>query len=66
MELLENLELVDVHFEDKKAILVFLDEERGEIREVTFNKQSFDREAKKFCRRPREGRKGGRMGERIF
>lgn len=48
MELLEQLELVDVQFEDKKATLVFLDENRGEIREVNFNKQSYDQAAKKF------------------
>lgn len=48
MEKLENLELVDVTFEDKKAVLVFLDEERGEIREVNFNKQVYDNDANKF------------------
>lgn len=50
MELLEQLELVDVQFEDSnnKAVLVFLDESRGEIREVNFNKQSYDQESKKF------------------
>lgn len=48
MEKLEYLELVDVTFEDKKAVLVFLDEERGEIREVNFNKQVYDNDANKF------------------
>ncbi len=43
MELLKDLELVQVVYEnsDKKAVLTFLDRERGEIREVTFNKQSY-------------------------
>lgn len=57
MELLENLELVDVTFEDKKAVLVFLDEERGEIREVNFNKQSFDNDANKFVDDPEKAEK---------
>jgi hypothetical protein len=48
MELLEQLELVDVVFEDKKATLVFLDEDRGEIREVNFNKQKYDQDSNKF------------------
>jgi|SRR5690625_2463793 len=48
MEILEQLELVDVTFEDKKAVLTFLDEERGEIREVNFNKQSYDQDKNKF------------------
>lgn len=49
-EILEQLELVDVSFEEgnKKAILVFLDENRGEIREVNFNKQAYDQDSKKF------------------
>ena len=49
MEFLEQLELVDVTFEDKKAVLTFLDEDRGEIREVNFNKQSYDSDANKFA-----------------
>ena len=46
-EILEQLELVDVIFEDnKKVTLVFLHEERGEIREVNFNKQVYDKVTK--------------------
>lgn len=48
MELLEKLELVDVAFEDKKATLTFLDEDRGEIREVNFNKKNFDADNNKW------------------
>jgi hypothetical protein len=50
MEILEQLELVDVQYEEgnKKATLVFLDEKRGEIREVNFNKQVYDDGSKKF------------------
>lgn len=48
MELLKELQLVDVTFEEKKAVLTFLHEERGEIREVNFNKQSYDEGSKKF------------------
>lgn len=49
-ELLENLELVDVHFEDnnQKAVLVFLDVSKGEIREVNFNRQDYDKNVNKF------------------
>jgi hypothetical protein len=49
-EILNQLELVDVQFEDanKKAVLVFLDEDRGEIREVNFNQQIYDQDSKKF------------------
>jgi len=44
MGLLKNLELVNVEFENdnKKAVLTFLDEEHGEVREINFNKQSYD------------------------
>lgn len=57
MELLEQLELVEVVFEDKKAILTFLDEERGEIREVNFNKQSYDNDQNKFVDDPKKAEK---------
>lgn len=50
VEILEQLELVDVQFEDnnQKAVLVFLHEDRGEIREVNFNRQSYDQDKKEF------------------
>lgn len=47
---LEQLDLVDVRFEDEgaKAVLVFLDEDRGEIREVNFNTKIYDTDKKVF------------------
>jgi len=48
MELLEQLELVEVIFEDKKAVMTFLDEGRGQVREVNFNKQVYDNDNNKF------------------
>lgn len=68
MELLENLEMVDVQFEDnnQKALLVFLDESRGEIREVSFNRQSFDRDAKKFIPDPEKAAKVDEWCEEYF
>ena len=43
MEIRENLELIEVNYSDgqKKATMVFLDAERGEIREVNFNLQTY-------------------------
>lgn len=57
MELLKDLELIDVRYEDKKAVMIFLDEERGEIREVNFNKQSYDGNKKKFIDDPEKAAK---------
>lgn len=49
MELKEQLEIVEVTFEDnKKCTVIFLDEQMGEIREVNFNKQKYDQNSKKF------------------
>lgn len=50
MKLLEKAELVEVGYNDsnKKATLTFLDAEQGEIREVHFNRQVFDKESAKF------------------
>lgn len=45
---LEQLELVDVVVNDGKAVLTFLDEEAGEIREVSFNKKSYDKDKGEF------------------
>jgi len=41
---MKNLELVDVVYSNNnnKALLVFLDREQGEIREVTFNRQVYN------------------------
>lgn len=66
MELLTQLELVEVAFEDKKAVLTFLDEERGEIREVNFNKQSYDQEASKFVDDPEKAEKVEQWCQDIF
>lgn len=50
MELLKGLELIEVNYENdnKKAVLTFLDEERGEVREINFNLQDYDNDSKKF------------------
>jgi hypothetical protein len=68
MELLEQLELVDVQFEDnnKKCVLVFLDENKGEIREVNFNQQSFDQATKKFIDDPEKAAKVAEWCEEYF
>lgn len=44
MELRENLLLAEVVYENngKKAVLNFIDEERGELRQVTFNLQKYE------------------------
>lgn len=50
MELREQLELIEVEYSDdkKKATLTFLDEDKGEILEVSFNKQNYNPDTKKF------------------
>lgn len=49
-EILKNLEMVDVQYEEnnQKAVLVFLDVDKGEIREVNFNKNKYDEASKKY------------------
>ncbi len=48
MEIRKNLELVDVNFDGEKAIMTFLDEKKGQVLDVNFNKQSYDSDSKKF------------------
>ena len=66
MAMLEQLELVDVVYEDKKCVLVFLDEEKGEIREVTFNKQSYDKNTNKFVDDPEKEKKVEEWSQEFF
>ncbi|EEO1861281.1 hypothetical protein G5827_002957, partial [Listeria monocytogenes] len=47
-EKLEQLELVEVVIKEGKATLQFIDMERGELREVIFNKNVFDKEKNEF------------------
>lgn len=44
MDLRENCELIEVAYESegKKAVLTFLDEEKGEVLGVNFNKQTYE------------------------
>ena len=66
-EILEQLELVDVIIEDnKKATLVFLHEERGEIREVNFNKQVYDQTTKKFVDDAEKAQKAEEWAQEYF
>lgn len=48
MNKLEQLELVEVGYNDAKVTLTFLDPEAGEIREVNFNKKVYDKDTQKF------------------
>ncbi|MCV2520384.1 hypothetical protein QQG09_08325 [Melissococcus plutonius] len=48
MELLKDLELMEVAINDGTATLTFLDAEKGEIREVFFRKNKYDRDKNKF------------------
>ena len=66
-EILEQLELVDAIFEDnKKVTLVFLHEERGEIREVNFNKQVYDKDTKKFVDDAEKAQKCEEWAQEFF
>ena len=44
MDLRKDCELIEVAYESegKKAVLTFLDEEKGEVLEVNFNKQTYE------------------------
>lgn len=65
---LEQLELIEVTYtEDKqKAVLTFLDEDRGEIREVNFNKASWDQEKSGFVDDPEKAEKVEEWSQEYF
>ena len=65
---LTNLELIEVKYSDdmKKATLTFLDEERGEIREVNFNKQVYDTATGKFVDDPEKAERAEAWSQEYF
>ena len=68
MQLLKDLELVQVVYENegKKAIMTFLHEEAGEIREVNFNKQSWSGTQSKFVDDPEKAEKVEKWCQEYF
>jgi hypothetical protein len=67
MEKLEAKEIVDVQIEDgKKVSFVLLDEDRGEIREVYWNRQKFDSQIKKFVDDPKKSAEVDAWCEEFF
>lgn len=58
-ELAKDLELVAVEYDQggQKAVLTFLDADQGFIRDVNFNKQSYDNDASKFVDDPEKAEK---------
>ena len=62
----ENLELIEVVYQNdnKKAILTYLDEDKGEVLEVNFNKQSY--ENGKFVDDPEKAEKVDEWCETYF
>lgn len=66
MELLTNLPIVDVQIEDGKAVVTFVDQEKGEIREVNFNKKKYDQSANKFVDDDEQATKTEEKVQRLF
>lgn len=48
MELLKGLALIEIEQTTDKTVLTFLDREQGEIREVTWNIKTYDRDTNKW------------------
>jgi hypothetical protein len=66
-EKLEAKEIVDVQIEDgKKVSFVLLDEDRGEIREVYWNRQKWDAQIKKFIDDPKKAAEVDAWCEEYF
>ena len=56
MDLRKSCELVEVRYENEKqkAVMTFLDIENGEVLEINFNKEKYDRDKKKFVEDPQK------------
>lgn len=68
MDLRENLELIEVVYENdnKKAVLTFLDPEQGQVLEVNFNKQSYDNDVEEFVEDKEKADKVDEWCEKYF
>lgn len=66
MELLEKLEVVSVEIEDGKAVVTFVDKERGEIREINLQKKRYDQDANKFVEDEETATKAEEKAQRLF
>lgn len=68
MELRKDCELVEVMYNDtrSKATLTFLDEELGQVLEVTFNKQDYDPDKKQFVDSEDKAKKVDEWCEKYF
>jgi hypothetical protein len=67
-EIKEQLELVEVQFEDnnQKVIFIFLDEEKGEIRNVEFNRQDYNKEKNEWYPSPKKAAEVDKWCEEYF
>lgn len=65
---LEQLELIEVTYSEdhQKAVLTFLDEDQGEIREVNFNKASWDQEKAEYVVDPEKAEKVEEWSQEYF
>lgn len=66
MELLKDLELVEVVIEDEKAVMSFLNREKGEIETVNFNKKVYDNESNKFIENEEKAKKVDEWCDKEF
>lgn len=65
---LENLELIEVTYNEtmKKVTLIFLDEENGFVREVNWNRQSFDEDKRVYVDDPEKAKKVDEWAHEYF
>lgn len=66
MELLKDLELMEVAINDGTATLTFLDADKGEIREVFFRKNKYDRDKNKFVPDEEQAKKAEEWSQEYF
>lgn len=66
MELLTGLEIVEVTIEDGKATVTFIDQERGEVREMNYQTKAYDEASGKFVVDADKEAKTREKVERLF
>jgi len=66
MEIIKQLEAVEVNIEDGKATITFIDQERGEIHDVSISTKKYNEDTGKFEGNQEQADKAEAKAQRLF
>ena len=66
MEKLELLELIEVEQTAERTVFTFLDRDRGEVRDITWNTKKYDKDNNKWVASPEQEEKVEEWSQEYF